>query len=38
MKNLGIALIISGAVMMVFTGFNIVTKKGGRLGCRGSYQ
>jgi|GEM_PF-4424716 hypothetical protein len=27
MKNLGIALIISGAVMMVFTGFNIVTKK-----------
>jgi hypothetical protein len=27
MKNLGITLIISGAVMMVFTGFNIVTKK-----------
>jgi hypothetical protein len=27
MKNLGIALIIIGAIMMVFTGFNIITKK-----------
>jgi len=27
MKNLGIILIIIGAVMMIFTGFNIVTKK-----------
>lgn len=27
MKNLGIALIIIGAVMMVFTGFNIITRK-----------
>jgi UDP-N-acetylmuramyl pentapeptide phosphotransferase/UDP-N-acetylglucosamine-1-phosphate transferase len=27
MKNIGIILIIIGAVMMIFTGFNIVTKK-----------
>ncbi|HMG92170.1 MAG TPA: hypothetical protein VK589_19070 [Chryseolinea sp.] len=27
MKNLGIVLLIVGAIMMVFTGFNIVTKK-----------
>ena len=27
MKNLGIILLIVGGIMMVFTGFNIVTKK-----------
>jgi len=27
MKNLGIVLLIIGGIMMVFTGFNIVTKK-----------
>lgn len=27
MKNLGIALLVIGIIMTVFTGFNIVTKK-----------
>lgn len=27
MKNLGIILIITGLVMMFFTGFNLITKK-----------
>lgn len=27
MKNLGIILIVIGAIMTVFTGFNLVTKK-----------
>jgi len=27
MKNIGIILIVIGAVMMIFTGFNIITKK-----------
>lgn len=27
MKNLGIALIVIGGIMTVFTGFNIITKK-----------
>jgi len=27
MKNLGIILIVIGALMMIFTGFNIITKK-----------
>ena len=27
MKNLGIVLLVVGAIMMIFTGFNIVTKK-----------
>jgi energy-converting hydrogenase Eha subunit G len=27
MKNLGIALIVIGVIMTVFTGFNVVTKK-----------
>ena len=27
MKNIGIILIVIGAVMMIFTGFNVVTKK-----------
>ncbi len=27
MKNVGIILIVIGALMMIFTGFNIITKK-----------
>jgi len=27
MKNVGIILIVVGALMMIFTGFNIITKK-----------
>lgn len=27
MKNLGVILIVIGALMMIFTGFNVVTKK-----------
>jgi len=27
MKNIGIILIVIGALMMIFTGFNIITKK-----------
>ena len=27
MKNVGIVLIVIGALMMIFTGFNVITKK-----------